>query len=121
MFETPEERQEKVLRVQKETVQYFSTLDKSSIIPTQFLDIFYSNRYARLHLSAFRILKKSNTFLEIKIDTESFKVKDLIKISQLNNNLFYIDIKKSKIYTMDDEFYKWCQITGCTVDSLRLT
>ena len=121
MFESHEERQKQVLRVQTDVVTLFATFEQSALIPTKFFDIFYGKKSLRLHLSAFRILKKTNKFLEIKIDTPSFKVKDLVKIVLLNNNLFYINLKKSTIYTMDTEFYKWCQLTGCTINSLRLT
>lgn len=113
MFESEQERQEKVLQVQNQA------LSNISLLQLNFNDIFYNKRSFRLKDLAFSVVRKEHSFFEITIDTESFKIKDLVKISQLNNDLFFIDLKKSKIYTMDKEFYNWCILTGCTIESIR--
>ena len=108
MFETPNEHKEKVELV-RNNLKKLSTNEK----------IFLNNKSSRLTYTGFKLLRDQENFFEIKIEADSFKVQDLVKISKLNSDLYFIDYKNVKIYTLDESFKNWCFLTHCIIDAIR--
>lgn len=106
MYETAEERELALKTIRSEILQQFKLKN------SEHYTVFYHPNSFRLKKPAFIILRKSKEFIKVQLDVNTFSVKDLLKISKLNNNLFYIDTKKSVIYTMDADFANWCLVCG---------
>ena len=113
MFDDLVERQAKIDKIH-ETI-----LVELQISTNQFRKIFYNKDSARINKEAFIALSEKYKFQEVSIDIKTFSIKDLLKISMLNNDLVYIDIKKSKIYTCDVSFINWCKIMSCNINAIR--
>ena len=113
MFEDERERRQKITYVHNQVLQYLQ-LDSINV-----LKVFYNKDSMRLKKLAYKNLKKAKKFYEIKIRTDSFKSQDLVKISKLNNDIFYIDLKNIKIYTCDQQFAQWCALTDGDINSIR--
>ena len=113
MFEDDQERRKKIAFVHSQVLEFLH-------LPTSdLLKIFYNRDSMRLRPRAWKHIKKAKKFHEVKLRTDSFKSQDLIKISKLNNDLFFIDTRNVKIYTCDKEFANWCGITDGDINSIR--
>ena len=108
MFEvlTESERYLKISKAQ-ETLQDNSSKD------------FFNKRTFRLTISGFEKFKDKFKFIEVDFKTEVLKMIDLVKISKLNNDLFFIDTKNCKVYTCDQEFANWCRLMQGNILSIR--
>lgn len=115
MFEDDKERNQKIVCVQNEILEHFR-LQSNNL-----LKIFYNRNSFRLRKFGFTHLKNVKHFYEVTIQVDNFKMMDLIKISKLNNDIFYIDVKKAKIYTCDQSFSHWCAISDGDINSIRFS
>lgn len=106
MFETSEERIEIIKRLRIDTLQLLNIEDKKQF------RIFYNPNTLRIKKDAFVKLRKIKEFTKVTIETDKFSIKDLLKISSLNNDLYFIDTKKSLIHTLDVEFANWCMLAS---------
>lgn len=113
MFETGEQRIELVNTKQKEV------LTELNIPMSKFRQVFYSRNHLRLSDFGFNKFKNTKAFLQVEFDIEVFKIQDLVKISKLNNDLFYIDLKNNKVYTLDSYFSNWCKLCGGNISAVR--
>jgi hypothetical protein len=113
MFEDDKERRQQIAFVHSQVLQYLQ-FDTNSL-----LKIFYNKDSMRLRKRGWKHLKKSKKFYEVKVHIDSFKSQDLVKISKLNNDLFYIDTRNVKIHTCDQQFAHYCALTDGDINSIR--
>src|SRR5574343_1260093 len=113
MFETDVEQAAKVARIQAQV------LDELKIPHDKFRQIFFNKQNLRLNDHGFAKFKDTKPFKEVELDVGSFKMQDLIKISKLNSELFYIDKKNAKVYTCDSYFVNWCKLNNGNINSVR--
>ena len=83
-------------------------LEQLQIPVNAWKEVFFNRISLRLNYDGFALLKKTREFKKVEATTGAFKVQDLRKISLENKNFFYIDSKKSIIYTLDTKFAAWC-------------
>ena len=114
MFETPEERQVLLDTIKPKILTSLGIPVKKRSL------VFYTAASFRLKKDAFKILKKQYEWFEVKIHIDSFKTQDLLKISKFNSDLYYIDEKKTTIYTLDNMFANWVRLQVGHINSLRL-
>lgn len=114
MFESPEERAELLATVKPKILEMLEVPQKKKSL------VFYNDASFRIKKEAFKLLKKRLDFFIIKVDVESLKTQDLLKISKLNSDIYYIDKKKTTIYTMDNLFANWVELQSGHINSLRL-
>ncbi len=83
---------------------------------------FYSPRSLRLTQIAYDFLSNNQKieFKEVEIDILKFKMQDLVKISKLNSDLFYIDNKNSTVHTLDIDFANWCNLNNGNILAIRV-
>lgn len=115
MFADDQERKQKLNYAHTQVLEYLE------FPPSNFLKVFYNRNSFRLRKYGFMHLKVSKKFFIVDIQVESFKMQDLVKISKLNNDLFYIDTKNVKIYTCDQQFAHWCGLTNGDINSIRFS
>jgi len=84
-----------------------------------YLKVFFNNETMRLKKNAFLKIRKHFDFIELVFKNNNLKTKDLVILSNNINNLFYIDSKNEKIFTLDIDFANWCRLTGCQLLSIR--
>lgn len=113
MFEDDLEHRKKIAWVQSQVLEYLQ------FQPNNLLKLFYSKDSMRLKKLAYKNLKKAKKFYEVKVRAESFKSQDLVKISKLNNDIFYIDTRNTKIHTCDQQFAQYCALTDGDINSIR--
>jgi hypothetical protein len=115
MFENEVEQAAKVARIQAEI------LDELKIPHDKFRQVFFSRRCLRLNDFGFQKFKDTKPFKEVELDVGSFKMQDLMKISKLNSDLFYIDKKNVKVYTCDAYFVNWCKLNSGNINAVRFS
>lgn len=113
MFETEIERSSKITQIQQEV------LKELQLPKVKFRQVFFSNRYLRLNDFGYKKLKDTKPFKEVVLDIDSFKMQDLLKISKLNSDLFFIDRKNMKVYSCDNYFVNWCKLNSGNINAIR--
>lgn len=80
---------------------------------------FFNSKTLRLTETGFKFFSNQKKFNQIKIQVDSFKMLDLVKISKLNNDLFYIDTKNHFVYSYDQEFSNWVNLIDGNIVAIR--